>query len=82
MSYDNTGIFEFDLTENSNLADSFKFTVNSYANGYEITDKIDLVIKLKYFENEATAAAIPFSVTYRICRPSVFEISAVANQVY
>ena len=61
--------------------DSFDFSVYNYPDGYLFTDDIMLEIGLSVYPM-STPALIPFSLTYRTCRPADFRIVPVDDRIY
>lgn len=62
--------------------DTFNFAVENYPGGYIFTDDLLLKISLSDYEDTATPALLPFSVTYRTCRPDNFAIVPVEDRIY
>ena len=62
--------------------DTFNFVVDNYPGGYIFTDNLTLRIGLALYLDTSTDTYLPFSVTYRTCRPDVFTILPVEDRVY
>ena len=71
------GIVELLLIENTDLADTFSFIVQNSPDGYEFTDFLNLQIKMTDYELTVLPVLLPFTITYKTCRPLDFKIDAV-----
>ena len=80
--YNSNNIIDILPVRNLYTMDTFNFVVDNYPGGYIFTDNLTLRIGLAQYLDTATDAYLPFSVTYRTCRPDVFAILPVEDRVY